>query len=198
MINVIKINGYILAGGKSSRMGTDKGLLQFRGKPLIGYTIEKLKPAVSELVIVSNNSDYSAFGLEVISDIIKDAGPAGGIHSALNHTKSKLNIIVSCDMPFISIETINFLIRNSGNSQIVLTEHNNKKEPLFALYSKDCLDEWESLILKNILSLQKLILNFNARIINVDNNILFSSNHFYNVNSQKDLSEINKIKYHEY
>src|ERR1035437_7677768 len=96
------LNGYILAGGKSSRMGTDKGLLVFNKKTIIQHVIAQLKPVVKEVIIVSNNRDYEKFGVKVIADIIKNIGPAGGIHAALSHSNTNHNFIVSCDMPFIT------------------------------------------------------------------------------------------------
>ncbi|MCX6312923.1 MAG: NTP transferase domain-containing protein, partial [Bacteroidetes bacterium] len=76
--NINTITGFILAGGKSSRMGTDKGLIIFNEETIIQQVIAQLKPVVNNLVIVSNNTTYEKFGLEVIGDIIKDIGPAGG------------------------------------------------------------------------------------------------------------------------
>jgi molybdopterin-guanine dinucleotide biosynthesis protein A len=81
-------NAYILAGGKSSRMHTDKGLLLFEGKAMVQYFIEQLQPIFSKLFIVSNNPEDEKFRLEVIPDSIKDIGPAGGIYTALKHSNS--------------------------------------------------------------------------------------------------------------
>ena len=74
---VNNINGYVLAGGKSSRMGKDKGMIIYNGKAIIEYIIEQLKPLVNKLVIVSNNFEYEKFGVEVINDLLKDIGPVG-------------------------------------------------------------------------------------------------------------------------
>lgn len=72
------IDAHILAGGKSSRMGADKGLLLFKGKPLIERVIEQLYPLFKTICIVSNNREYERFGLQVIEDLIKDIGPGRG------------------------------------------------------------------------------------------------------------------------
>ena len=182
------INGYILAGGKSSRMGKDKGMIIYNGKAIIEYIIEQLKPLVNKLVIVSNNFEYEKFGVEVINDLLKDIGPAGGIYTALNHTKEELNFIVSCDMPQINKEAIAFIIKNSTNSQITVPEKGGEIEPLFGVYTKDCLTKWAECIKQREIKLKEMITNFKLNIINTDDNILFNDNFFMNINTNKDLN----------
>jgi molybdopterin-guanine dinucleotide biosynthesis protein A len=187
------INGYILAGGKSSRMGTDKGLLLFEGKAMIQYVIEQLQPIFSKLVIVSNNPEYEKFGLEVIPDLIKDIGPAGGIYTALKHSEAKLNFIVSCDMPFVTKEAIGFIIKNTSESQIVLPENQGKIEPLFGIYAKDCEDIWFELIQQNIIKLQKMVSYFKLKTIPVENNEIFKESFFKNINTKEDFKNASNL-----
>ena len=181
------INGYILAGGKSSRMGIDKGLILFNGKVIIQHIIEQLQPLVSKLVIVSNNDEYEKFGIEVIADLIKDTGPAAGIYTALSHTNKNLNFIVSCDMPFINTNNIEFIIQNSAHSQITVPVRKEIIEPLFGVYSKDCMTKWAELIQQGIIKLQEMILQFKLNIIKVDHNVLFNELSFMNINTKNDL-----------
>jgi molybdopterin-guanine dinucleotide biosynthesis protein A len=188
------INGYILAGGKSSRMGTDKGLLLFEGKAMIQYVIEQLQPVFDKLVIVSNNPEYEKFGLEVIPDLIKDIGPAGGIYTALKHSNSVLNFIVSCDMPFITEEAIDFIMKNTNDSQIVLLENQGKLEPLFGIYSKDCEQIWLELIEQKTIKLQKMVSSFKLKTIPVENNEIFKESFFKNINTKEDFNNaLNRI-----
>jgi molybdopterin-guanine dinucleotide biosynthesis protein A len=188
------INGYILAGGKSSRMGTDKGLLLFEGKAMIQYVIEQLQPIFSKLVIVSNNPEYEKFGLEVIPDLIKDIGPAGGIYTALKHSDTQLNFMVSCDMPFITKEAIEFIIKNTNESQIVLLENQGKLEPLFGIYSKDCEQIWLELIEQKTIKLQKMVSYFKLKTIPVENNEIFKESFFKNINTEEDFNNaLNRI-----
>ncbi len=85
----MQATGIILAGGKSSRMGEDKGLVLLNGKPMIQYVIEALKGVVSDIIIISNNASYNKFGIPVYPDIIKDKGPVGGIFTGLHHSKTQ-------------------------------------------------------------------------------------------------------------
>ena len=182
------INGYILAGGKSSRMGTDKGLLLFEGKPMIQYVIEQMQPIFDKLVIVSNNPEYAKFGLEVIPDLIKDIGPAGGIYTALNHSNTKLNFMVSCDMPFVTAAAIEFIITNTYESQIVLLENQGKIEPLFGIYSKECEGLWLQLIEQEKIKLQDMVLHFRLKTIPVEKNEIFAATFFKNINTEEDFN----------
>lgn len=193
-IKIKNANGYILAGGKSSRMGTDKGLLHFEGKPMIQYVIEQMQPLFDNLVIVSNNPEYEKFGLEVIPDLIKDIGPAGGIYTALNHSDCQLNFMVSCDMPFVTREAIDFIFKNQNESQIVLVENQGKLEPLFGIYSKDCEEKWLQLIQQNTIKLQQMVSNFKLKTIPVENSEIFAASFFKNINTQEDFNNaLNRI-----
>ena len=106
----MQATGIILAGGKSSRMGEDKGLVLLNGKPMIQYVIEALKEVVSDIIIISNNASYNKFRVPVYSDIIKDKGPVGGIYTGLYHSTTELNFCISCDVPMISSDFIFWLL----------------------------------------------------------------------------------------
>jgi molybdenum cofactor guanylyltransferase len=167
--NLKGITGYILAGGKSSRMGADKGLLLLEGKPMIQYVIEQMQLIFDKVVIVSNNPEYKKFGLDVIPDLIKDIGPAGGIYTALHHSGTK------------------FVIRNSEESQVVLLENKGRIEPLFGMYSKECEAIWLKLIEEGKIKLQEMVLNFKFKVIPIENNEIFGANFFKNINTKEDL-----------
>ena len=77
------ITGVVMAGGESSRMGTDKGVLEINGKPMVEVIISALKPVVDDIIIIANNSNYDYLGYKVYNDLIKKSGPLGGIYSAL-------------------------------------------------------------------------------------------------------------------
>ena len=181
------VNGYILAGGKSSRMGMDKGLVMLGGKPAVQYVIEQLQPLVTKTVIVSDNREYEKFGLEVIGDVIKNSGPAGGILAALQHSDSKKNFVVSCDMPFITAPAITFLIKNSFQNQITLPVYKQHLEPLFGIYATDCFSGWQQLIEQQVFKLQDLISHFSFLKIETDDNPVFNELLFTNMNTQEDL-----------
>jgi molybdopterin-guanine dinucleotide biosynthesis protein A len=144
-----QVAAFILAGGASSRMGRDKGLLDFNGVPLILHTARLLEPLVSEVTVVGSPRRYSALGLHVISDGDAQArrgpsgpshGPLAGIATALAATHSRWNLIVACDLPYLSAEWLEWLlsraIRSRGEAVILRTERG--LEPLAAVYRREC------------------------------------------------------------
>ncbi|MCS7050494.1 MAG: molybdenum cofactor guanylyltransferase, partial [Thermomicrobium sp.] len=92
----------ILAGGQSRRMGRDKALLDFHGEPLLGRVLRRVRPLTDDLFIVaSDRPAYLQFGVPVVPDRIPDAGPLGGIYSALLSARHEYCLVLSCDLPFV-------------------------------------------------------------------------------------------------
>ncbi len=188
-MNKIEVTGIVLAGGAGSRMGKDKGLCNFKGKPLTAYAIEVLQPLCGSILISSNNvSDYQRFGYKVIPDIYKDIGPMGGIYSSLTESKTKHNIIISCDTPFLVSSVLEHVLTNSTNFDVVVPRHGNSYiEPLAAYYSKNIINKLsESIISENY----KLMDFFNKVVyksVAVDNIAGFSKMLFKNLNTPNDL-----------
>ncbi len=138
MINKADITGIILSGGKSTRMGSDKGQKEFMGKPLVEYAIEALRPNCGNLVLSANRPlDYQKYNIQIIEDEIIGVGPMGGIHSCLKQSKNEINIFLSCDTPYIDSRFINFLIKNIDKNfdALVPVHPDNKVEPLCAYYN---------------------------------------------------------------
>jgi len=131
------ITGILLAGGKSSRMGKEKGLVEFKGKPLIQYGIDLLSSFTDRIIISSGNPDYIPFGYEIIPDEVSGQGPAAGLAAALQCSNTPWNVVLACDLPFLEREFIEELLNSSPNYQAVVPMHNGKMEPLAALYHKD-------------------------------------------------------------
>ena len=131
------ITGIILAGGKSKRMGTEKGLINFRGKTMIQYAIEVLEPICDQIIISANSNSYDALPYPKFSDIFPNSGPMGGIYTGLLNSRNDLNLVLSCDMPFIKADLLNDLVLNADGNDIVVPWHRSKHfEPMCALYRK--------------------------------------------------------------
>ena len=135
-----KITAYILAGGKSQRMGRDKGLLLLDHKPFIAHICDALKPIVGDkIVIVSANQDYDFLGHTRIEDIISDKGPVGGIYTALKHSKTKFNFIISVDSPLISTELLQWIADKHEDAYMMTKiKSGDKESPLIAIYDRSC------------------------------------------------------------
>lgn len=170
-------------------MGTDKGLIIFRGKTIAEHIIIQLKPVVDKIVIVSNSPDYNALGPECIPDVIKNCGPAGGIHAALSHTSTQRNFIMSCDMPFVTREAIDYFLHQPNEKEITVPIHQGKIEPLFGIYHRSCLAQWDDLIRRGFLKLQEMIACFDLLKTDVSDHPLFKDPLFANINSPQDLEK---------
>src|SRR3989338_10174791 len=131
----------ILAGGESSRMGTDKAFLKIGNQPLIKRQIELLRKIFKKIIIVTNSlPKYRGYkGIKIISDIIPHRGPLGGIYSGLLASSSTYNFVVACDMPFINESLIRYMIKNKDDYDVLIPKIDKKFHPLFGIYSKDCL-----------------------------------------------------------
>ncbi len=168
MIHKKDITGIILAGGKSTRMGSDKGFLSLNGMSFISGIVEAVKPLVSTILLVGDNSDYDAFKLRRVEDIIKDAGPIAGLYSGLFHSETKYNMVLSCDIPLIKTSVLKLLIKEiDEQTDMVQLKSQNKTMPLVALYRKRCMYTCKQLLLKDEKRLRKVADNLNTKTITV-------------------------------
>lgn len=184
------ITGIILSGGKSSRMGTDKGFLSFNGKYFLQHSIDALNPLVDNIMIVSNNEEYDIFGLKRIEDTIENAGPLAGIYSGLKQSKTDYNLVLSCDIPLINGSILQKLIDAiDDDSEIIQIESQGKTMPLIALYKKQC----ESIFLK-FLNEGERRLQYAVNQCNVKNVILNEEETYFaqNINTPEQLNAILK------
>ena len=145
-----QVAAFILAGGASSRMGRDKALLDFGGVPLILHTARLLEPLVSGVTVVGSPCRYAPLGLRAIADEsdrqvkagpnTPGRGPLAGIAAALAATQSVWNLVVACDLPYLSAEWLDWLLsralRSSGEAVVPQTKQGI--EPLAAVYRREC------------------------------------------------------------
>ena len=189
MVDKNNITGIVLAGGKSSRMGSDKGLLKLNGKLFIEHVIEAMKPIVDDIIIISNNPSYNQFGYQRVEDEIKDFGPLAGLYSGLKYSKTEYNLVLSCDIPMITTEVLSKLIETDYiNHDVVQIESNNKTMPLIAIYYKECIHKCLELLRQDERRLRVAVSQFNTKTILIDSEL----DHLVrNVNTNEDLKTLN-------
>jgi molybdopterin-guanine dinucleotide biosynthesis protein A len=192
-MNKDQLTGLILSGGKSSRMGEEKGLVDFNGKPLISYAINVLSPLVDLIIIGANNEldIYKEFGHTIVEDEIKEIGPIGGLLSTIKNSETEQNFVLSCDMPFLNTEIMKYLLKNMHDFDIVVAMHgDNKIEPLCGIYSKKIIPEIEAAIEKGRYKLLDLFNKVHFKAIKIDSSLPFYSNQlFYNINRPEDIKQ---------
>jgi molybdopterin-guanine dinucleotide biosynthesis protein A len=169
------ITGVILAGGKSSRMGCDKALLDLEGKPFICRIAETLQQSVESVVIISNSLDrYKFLGLSVFSDVYEDCGPLGGIHSSLIHATTEKVFVISCDMPLISADAIHFIIdQDTDNTKITVPMVMNILQPLCGVYKRSCLPDLVQYLVNGHRSVQEFVMGGNAKVVPMNYELSF-------------------------
>jgi len=135
------MRGYVLAGGGSTRFGRDKALVEIDGKPMLLRMRELLATVASEVNVVTAPAKYASIGVHSVADRWPGQGPLGGIITALRHSEAddsqcQWNLMVSCDMPFLTREWMVFLVQRAADSaaQVVLPRSQHGPEPLCACY----------------------------------------------------------------
>jgi molybdopterin-guanine dinucleotide biosynthesis protein A len=152
------ISGIILSGGKSSRMGSDKGLIRYNGQLLIELSLQRIKSYCNEVLISANNDEYKILGYPVIHDKIKNIGPIGGISSSIRKAKNEKVIITACDIPEMDSEIIHSLVNLGSQADIVfLALPSGKIQSLPLVLSKKSFGIIESQIQRKQYALHELI-----------------------------------------
>jgi molybdenum cofactor guanylyltransferase len=186
-----KITAIILAGGKSERMGTDKGLLDLKGKPFIKHICEALEPIVgTNILISSSNKEYDTFGYTRIEDIIENKGPVGGLYSALNTSKTKINLVLSVDVPFVSTELLEWLVASHEEIFMVTqTSVDNNTSPLIGIYDRSMRTVFGEHIAGKQLKLSKVVEDVKHQTIVVPEQW---NNQVQNINTQEEYQNLSK------
>jgi molybdopterin-guanine dinucleotide biosynthesis protein A len=186
-----EITVIILAGGKSKRMGEEKGLVNFNGKKMVQYVIEAAKKITDNIIIITANAAYKQFGCICIADELKDKGPLGGIYTGLVHSGTQKNLFLGCDMPFLSERLLQELTNNTGEEDVLLTEHKGLAEPLCSVYDRRCATLIRSLLEENQLKITDALAGLKTRVISFEKKEWFKGNEFANINSIEELRKYN-------
>jgi molybdopterin-guanine dinucleotide biosynthesis protein A len=179
----------ILAGGQSSRMGTNKALIPYLGKPLVSYAIELAGMFSNDILLSVNNHDLDALGYRVVNDIVKVRAPLSGIHAGLTCSRTDWNLVLTCDMPNVTAELVNRLLSAiAPGLKLVLPYHQDFIEPLCGFYHRDLLPVIESNVAAGKLSLLDLPGLVAHRFITLDDMKSEEINFlFRNMNEKRDL-----------
>lgn len=183
------ITGIILAGGKSTRMGVDKGFVQWKGRPFVQHSIIALKPLVSKMIIVSDHSLYDRLSYKRVKDSIQGAGPLSGLYSGLKESETELNLVLSCDVPLITSNILEKLVAayHKGVDAVVCSA-DDKIMPLVALYHKDCYKVCKALLDSGERRMMQLLDKLpNTRYVILKE---IEAKNVRNINSPKDLKII--------
>jgi molybdopterin-guanine dinucleotide biosynthesis protein A len=130
---------FILAGGKSTRMGTDKAFVEYEGRTLLARALDLARSVASDVWIVGSKEKFAAFA-PVVEDVFCDCGPLGGIHAALLGSSTDLNLMLAVDMPFVSRAFLQYLItqaRSAPDAAVIVPSSDGRRQPLCAIYRRE-------------------------------------------------------------
>ena len=180
---------FILCGGKSSRMQSEKGLVLFQGKPFIEHIIKAILPVSNQIKLITASKEYDYLAYQKIPDIIADKGPLGGIYTALTYSETEFNLILSCDIPMISTGLLQELIsKHTKEAVITIFASESKTHPLIGIYSKKIIPIIKKAIDLNELKMMDFLAKLPHQIINIEESENF---HLTNINSADELNDLN-------
>jgi len=142
-----EVTGIILAGGKSSRFGSNKALSRIDGDRLIERLCRTVGSVTGRMMLITHTpADYAFLKLESRKDLVPRCGPIGGIYTALRTAQTPLCLCVACDMPFVSPEFLEYMVERSAGYDVVVPVNDGRVEPLCAVYRETCVPAIEDRI----------------------------------------------------
>jgi molybdopterin-guanine dinucleotide biosynthesis protein A len=182
---------FILAGGKSTRMGTDKAFVDYEGRTLLARALDLARSVTPDVRIVGNREKFAPFA-PVVEDIFRDCGPLGGIHAALRASSSELNVMLAVDTPFVSWAFLQYLIsqaQSAPEAAALLPRDGESSQPLCAIYRREFADAAESALLAGRNRIDALFSEVRTRMIEREEleGAGFSRSIFRNLNTPEEL-----------
>ncbi len=188
-ITDFEITTFVLAGGKSTRMGSDKAFLELGGRTLLARTLDLAASIDSPVMIVGERTKFARFG-PVVEDIYHEHGPLGGIQAGLVSTMTELNLILAVDLPFLRPEFLRYLISRAQESSAAVTVPRalGGLQPLCAVYRKGFLEPAERSLRAGKNKIDALFAEVETRVIDANKlrNAGFGEEMFRNVNTPAD------------
>ena len=187
------VTGFVLTGGRSSRMGSDKALLAWDGETLIERTLAVVRQACSAVYVCGARELYGRFG-DVIEDERPGRGPLSGIQAALRTTGTDLNLIVSVDLPLMTSAFLSWLLQQArdGEQRVTVPEAQGRLQPLCAVYHREVLGIVDDALAAGDWKVTRLFARTATRII-ADSELEaagFDPSIFNNVNTPEDYNSL--------
>jgi molybdopterin-guanine dinucleotide biosynthesis protein A len=191
--NTADVSGIILAGGKSSRLGQNKALVDAAGMPLVQRVVDRLYMVVQEVIVVTDRPDDLAFlGLPTASDVYHGIGTLAGLHAGLAAMGSVYGLVVGCDMPLLNVGLLRHIVSLRDGYDVVMPRLGEYYEPLHALYSKRCMPSIERAIKAGQRRMLSACAGMRVRYVRDDEIASYDPRHlsFFNVNDARDLAQM--------
>jgi molybdopterin-guanine dinucleotide biosynthesis protein A len=187
---------FILAGGKSTRMGADKAFVDLNGRTLLARALDLARSVTSEVYIVGDAARFSAFA-PVVEDIFRGCGPLAGIHAALRSSQRELNLILAVDLPFVSFALLQQLLtraRSTPHALVTVPRSAAGWQPLCAVYRRPFADATETALKTGQYKIDALFENVQVQTIKEEEltEAGFAPRMFHNLNTREELEMASK------
>ena len=190
METVSGFSGFVLAGGRSRRMGTNKALLPLAGRRLVDWAIDLLEPHVQEIFVVGPPEVFPLLHVPVRPDEIRQAGPLGGILTGLRHTRFERSLVLGVDLPFLTGDVLERVLSASEGYDMTVPQVGESVEPLCGVYSKSCINPIEALLMSGHKSVQELMGRVRTKVLREEDLAdLGGAANFFNINTREDYEE---------
>ena len=184
------MTGLILLGGKSSRYGSNKALVEIEGVRLVDRVAGVMKSIFHRVILLTNTpEEYTYLRLPMVEDLIMGLGPMGGIYTGLMTMSDETGFLVACDMPFLSGRLIRHMVEVKDNFDTVVPRMDWMLEPLHALYSKKCIPVIREAIEERQYQIAKCFAGMRVRYVDEEELRLWDPDlrSFFNINKPQDL-----------
>jgi len=199
------MNIILLSGGRNQRIGREKAFIEIRGKSILEIVLEKLNRVKAEkdkIILVANrlsfyqekirnNPSFSKIISKITGDLIFNAGPLGGIYSGLAVSDSMYNFVFACDMPFLNVRLIQYMLNKEVDYDILVPKYDKYFEPLHAIYSKRILPLIKRNLENGIYQIQSIFSEARTKYVTKSEMERFGrwKDFFFNINTIDDLRE---------
>jgi molybdopterin-guanine dinucleotide biosynthesis protein A len=182
--------GVLLAGGKSSRFGSNKALTKLAGRAMIEHPAKILTELFKNRLLITNSpAEYTFLGWPVVGDIYPDSGPLAGIHAALKSVTSPLIFVAGCDMPFLNKTLISYLCSLVEGYDVVIPRTAKSLEPLHAIYRRSIVKVIEKSLARGNRKIHQVFSELKTREVSEAEMLAVTGDliSFRNINTPEDL-----------
>lgn len=187
------VTAFVVAGGKSTRMGRDKAFLELEGETLLARALRLAGAVAGEVRIVGGAKKFGAYG-RVVEDVYRDRGPLGGIHAALLSTTTELNLILGVDLPLVEPRFLQYLILQAHESGAMVTvpRAGGGLQPLCAVYRKSFSSIAEQALRQGNNKIDALFVQVKTHVMEEGelNRLGFAAQMFRNLNTPEDWKQV--------
>lgn len=186
------LSGIILAGGRSTRMGSPKALLPFGGEPLVARLVARIRPLFDEVIVAASpGQELPPLDARVVFDDVAHEGPVGGILYGLRAAGGEYGFVTSCDAAFLRPELVSHIAALRAGWDIVAPRWGGRVQPLVAVYSKSVIPLLEAQLAAGRLRLGALLDRVRTRTVDEEEVRRFDPEgaSFFNMNTPEDYEE---------